>query len=168
SALDWGSWAQTARILSYGKGFCDQATYEGGGDHQPIGDRVEELAEGAHLVELASQVAVDPVGSSYDEDQPGGQTESLFGQQHPPEIGHGEQAHERHEVGDRENPITHPASLSGFLSAKRRARHDVLDVRTPVRGNIWKPAQVLDPIRGRPGRSAIARRLRRRGCRLGS
>ena len=41
-------------------------------EQQPVGGRVEDLAELGHLVEVAGDVAVDPVGRAEDAEQPGG------------------------------------------------------------------------------------------------
>ena len=41
-------------------------------EQQPVGDRVEDLAEVGHLVEVAGDVAVDPVGGAEGRQQHGG------------------------------------------------------------------------------------------------
>src|SRR5690606_7126445 len=81
------------------------------GDHQPVGDGVEDLSELRNLVEAAGEIAVDPVGAPDEKDQPGCQPHPPLAQQHPPEVRDGEEPDERDQVGNREDASVHPASV---------------------------------------------------------
>ena len=64
----------------------DGSTATARGDEQhPVGNRVEDLAELAALVEVTGDVAVDPVGGAEDREQHGGRDRLVLAQQQPEE-----------------------------------------------------------------------------------
>ena len=54
-------------------------------EQEPVGHRVEDLAELGHLVEVAGDVAVDPVGGAEQAEQPGGRRTVVPPEQQPEE-----------------------------------------------------------------------------------
>ncbi len=72
---------------------------------QPVGHRIDDLAEVRRLVEVTGDVAVDEVGGTERPEKPRRRSPVLVVQQEPEEDGQAQQAHERDEVGDRQDPI---------------------------------------------------------------
>ena len=82
------------------------------GDEQEdaVGDGVEDLAEVAALVEAAGDPAVDPVGRAQDREQRRG-GEQLVVDQQPHEHRGAQQAHQRDQVRNGDDPAPRTASV---------------------------------------------------------
>ena len=70
-------------------------------EQQPVGGRVEHLAELAHLVEVAGDVAVDPVGDAEHAEQHRRRQPVVPAEQQPEEHRQAQQPHDGDHVGDR-------------------------------------------------------------------
>ena len=68
-----------------GDHFGDHASNQRGGNCQPVGQRVEELADLRDLVELASQDTVQPIGPADHQGQDAGRHGIVASKQKPPE-----------------------------------------------------------------------------------
>ena len=77
---------------------------DAGDDEQdPVGHRVEHLAQVRPLVEVAGDPAVDPVGRAEHREQRRRLDPLVVGEQ-PEEDGHAQEARHRDEIGDRDDP----------------------------------------------------------------
>ena len=84
---------------------CVQQRDRGRDEQHAIGGRVEDLAELAALVEVARDVAVDPVGRAEHGEQHGGAAPGgMRLPQHPEEHGDAQQPDHRDEIRNRQNP----------------------------------------------------------------
>ena len=83
-------------------------------EQQPVGDRVEDLAQLRLLVHVPGQVAVDPVGGAEGGEQPGGGRPVLLREQQPQEHRQARQPHERDDVRQREDRGSGAPSADGL------------------------------------------------------
>ena len=99
-------------------------------DQEPVGRRVEHLAERRDLVEPAGHEAVDPVGGPEHGQQDGGRRLAAGPEQQPHEQREAEQADERDRVRDRQDPVE--ARLVGLDGSAGTAAR-LVTAETPVR-----------------------------------
>ena len=75
-----------------------------GADQDPVGGRIEDLAEGRDLVVAAGHVAVDPVGGAEDGQQHGGGGLAVQPEEQPQEQRDAQQPDQRDDVGSGQDP----------------------------------------------------------------
>jgi hypothetical protein len=100
---------------------AQRQTDHGGEDVQPVGHRVEHLAEAGGLVHPARDLAVGPVGEAGDRQHQQRPAVLLRPEHQPQEQRHSQQPEEAERVRDREHPVGHfqvrhaPPPLSPWL-----------------------------------------------------
>ena len=104
-------------------GAVDHHGDHGGPDQDPVGRRVEHLAEGRDLAVAPGHEAVDPVRRAEDGQQHGGRRLPVHPEEQPQEDRDAQEAHQGDDVGSGEDPVqavvVHAPSLG---SAPRRPR----------------------------------------------
>ena len=154
---------------------ADQQADRAGDEHDPVRDRIEDLADLAALVEVAGDVAVDPVRRAEHREQDPGRDRPILAEQEPEEHGDPGEPSQGDGVRDGPDPAVvrdlrgrhgpksrrHPASRSDVVLHRGAGRED-----RPDRVREQRPVHRMVPIREVVRRrSRSRRRPRSRGCR---
>ena len=125
-------------------------------EEQPVGHRIEDLADVGHLVEVPGDVAVEEVGDAEDGEQGRRLGPVLLGEQQPEEHRQHGQPHDGDDVRDGEDPVG--------AHLVRRDRHVVAAVRHGLTLRCALDADALhqDHRRRHPGPLRVAPGRRRR------
>ncbi len=86
-------------------GAVDDDGDDRGADQDPVGHRVEDLAQRGDLMEPTGHVAVDPVGRAEHAEQYGGRRLAVGAEEQPQEEGDAGQPDHRDQVGNGEDPV---------------------------------------------------------------
>ncbi len=126
-----------------------------GDEHDPVRDRVEDLADLAALVEVAGDVAVDPVGRAEDREQDARLERVVLAEQEPEEHG---------DAGEPQRPRWGSGWSRPRGRARARARswaHSVgaAAVPPPLRCCNWTAARVLEDRADALGEDRLVRRM---------
>ena len=95
----------TATANHDGHGSVDEDPADPDEEQEPVGHWIEDLADVGHLVEAASDVAVEEVGDPEHGEETGGLGPVLLGEQQPEEHRQHRQPHDGDDVRDREDPV---------------------------------------------------------------
>ena len=109
-----------------GHGAVDEDPADGDEEQEAVGDRVEQLAELGHLVEVPGDVAVEEVGDAEHGQQAGRRGPVLLDEEEPQEDRKEQESDERDDVRHGEDPIgllIGPLLLLHHLTLRCRSSH---------------------------------------------
>ena len=87
---------------------------------QPVGDGIEHLAHGGHLVEVPGQVPVDPVGRAHRAEDPRRRVPLVVTEQQPQEQREQAQPGDRDDIGQGEDAVLHTSESTAGAPGRGR------------------------------------------------